>query len=73
MVTGAAGRGSEADMAREEARRLLARSKLPVDRNQRRLLLARALELAVHAEQMDRGKSLDTEVDRSGRAASAVA
>jgi hypothetical protein len=44
-----------------------------VDRSQRRCLLARALELVVQAEQIDRGASPDTEVDRSGRAASAVA
>jgi hypothetical protein len=56
MVNSAALRNSEseADMVREEARRLLARSKVLLDSDQRRPLLARALELATRAEQMDR-------------------
>jgi hypothetical protein len=54
MTNSAAMMMSEAEMAREEARRLLARSKELLDRDERRPLLARALELAVRAEQMDR-------------------
>jgi hypothetical protein len=53
MANSAAFRTSEADMARVEARYLLARSKLMPDSKRRRPLPARALELAVQAEQMD--------------------